>query len=182
SGDPESALATAAKKIDVEYSLPYLAHACMEPLSCTAEVTATSCRIWAPTQSPALVLFNAQGLTGLSPDKITVTTTFMGGGLGRKFEQDYIAQAIKVAQAVKKPVKLTWPREQDFTNDQYRPMALVRVRAGLNNSGKIAAWIYRNVSPSITAQRNPDSGSVDSRAVEGSIDLAYAMATRRVDY
>lgn len=182
SGDPDATLATAAKKIDVEYGLPYLAHACMEPLSCTAQVTATSCRIWAPTQSPALVLFTAQGLTGLSPDKITVTTTFMGGGLGRKFEQDYVAQAIKVAQAVGKPVKLTWPREQDFTNDQYRPMALVRVRAGLSSSGKITAWIYRNVSPSITAQRYPDNGSVDSQAVDGSVGLAYKMATRRVEY
>lgn len=182
SGDSDSALARAAAKIDAEYNLPYLAHACMEPLSCTAEVTATACRVWAPTQSPALVLTTAQAVTGLRPDKITVTTTFMGGGLGRKFEQDYVAQAITVAMAVRKPVKLTWPREQDFTNDQYRPMALVRVRAGLNASGKITSWIYRNVSPSITAQRYPDNGGVDSQAVEGSVDLAYAMASRRVEY
>src|SRR5205085_12673807 len=96
--------------------------------------------------------------------------------------QDYVAQAITVAKALKKPVKLTWPREQDFTNDQYRPMALVRVRAGLNSSGRIAAWIYRNVSPSITAQRYPDNGSADSQAVEGSDSLAYAMGSRRVEY
>jgi isoquinoline 1-oxidoreductase beta subunit len=142
-GSPDSALASSAKKIDSTYSLPYLAHACLEPLNCTALVTAKSCEIWAPTQSPMMVMSTAQALTGLPPDKITVHTTFLGGGLGRKFEQDYIAQAIKVSHAMKGPVKTTWPREQDFTNDQYRPMALVGVQAGIDNTGQIKAWIYR---------------------------------------
>lgn len=181
-GAPDVALAKAARQISATYSLPYLAHACMEPLSCTASVTASACKIWAPTQSPIMCMFTAQALTGLPSDKITVTTTFLGGGLGRKFEQDYVAQAIKVAQAVKAPVKVTWPREQDFTNDQYRPMALVKVDTGVDASGQISAWIYRNVSPSILGQRNPGMTNIDTQATEGSDQLAYSFASRRVEY
>lgn len=181
-GAPDAELAKAAHRIDATYSLPYLAHACLEPLNCTASVTANACKIWAPNQSPMMCVFTAQGLTGLSPDKITVTTTFLGGGLGRKFEQDYIAQAIKVSQAMKAPVKVTWPREQDFTNDQYRPMALVKVDAGTDSNGQIRAWIYRNVSPSIMGQRNPGMTDIDTQATEGSDQLAYGFASRRVEY
>jgi isoquinoline 1-oxidoreductase beta subunit len=181
-GDPDNGVAASPARIESIYHFPYLAHACLEPLNCTAEVTATSCKVWAPTQSPALVMFTAQGLTGLPPDKIQVNTTFMGGGLGRKFEQDYIAQAIKTAIAVKKPVKLTWPRAEDFANDQYRPMALVRVRAGADNSGNVKGWVYRNVSPSITYQRNPGMTGVDSQATDGSVNLAYGFLARRMEY
>jgi isoquinoline 1-oxidoreductase beta subunit len=129
-----------------------------------------------------LCAFTAQALTGLPLDKITVNTTFLGGGLGRKFEQDYIAQAIRVAQAVNKPVKLVWPREQDFTNDQYRPMALVRVQAGVDNGGNVNSWIYRNVSPSILGQRNPNMTTIDTQATEGSDDLLYGFGSKRVEY
>lgn len=181
-GSPDVELGKSARRIHSIYGLPYLAHACLEPLNCTAAVTADSCKIWAPTQSPMLCVFTAQALTGLSPDKITVNTPFLGGGLGRKFEQDYVAQAIKVAQAVKVPVKLVWPREQDFTNDQYRPMALVQIDAGVDASGQINAWIYKNVSPSILGQRNPNMTDIDSQATEGSDKLAYGFASRRVEY
>jgi isoquinoline 1-oxidoreductase beta subunit len=181
-GDPDSGLAGSVVKVESSYHLPYLAHACLEPLNCTAEVTSTSCKIWAPTQSPALVVSTAQSLTGLPPTKIQVNTTFMGGGLGRKIEQDYIAQAIKVAMAVKAPVKLTWPRSEDFGNDQYRPMAVVKVSAGVGPSGDVKAWIYRNVSPSITYQRNPGFTDVDSQATDGSVNLAYNFLSRRVEY
>jgi isoquinoline 1-oxidoreductase beta subunit len=182
SGDPDAGLAGAVTRIESVYELPYLAHACLEPLNCTAVVTSTSCEVWAPTQSPALVAFTAQSLTGLPADKIRVNTMFMGGGLGRKFEQDYIAQAIKVAMAVNAPVKLTWTREEDFGNDQYRPMALVKVQAGLDRNGRVKGWIYRNVSPSITAQRNPGFAGIDGQATEGSIELDYAFAAQRVEY
>jgi len=181
-GSPNAELGKAASRIHAIYTLPYLAHACMEPLNCTVAVTANACKIWAPTQSPMLCVFTAQALTGLSPDKITVTTTYLGGGLGRKFEQDYVAQAIKVAQAVNAPVKLTWPREQDFTNDQYRPMAMAKVDAGIDSNGQIRAWIYRNVSPSILGQRNPGMTDIDTQATEGSDKLAYNFASRRVEY
>ncbi|MEN6543839.1 molybdopterin cofactor-binding domain-containing protein [Parvibaculum sp.] len=183
-GSANSAITGAAKKLSVTYTLPYLAHACMEPLNCTASVTATTCEIWAPTQAPAFVAATAAAITGFSMDKITVHTTFMGGGLGRKFETDYISQAIRVSKALLRPVKLTWSREEDFGHDQYRPMALIRINAGLDSSGNIVGWANRIVSPSILYQRNPASlvNGVDSQAVDGAVGLDYNFKSRLVEF
>ena len=179
SGEPDAALAAAITKIDATYQLPYLAHACMEVLNCTVVVTDTSCEIWAPTQGQGLCAASAKRLLGLSDSQITVHTTFLGGGLGRKIEQDFIQQAILIAKAVGKPVKLTWPREQDFKNDYYRPCALIRVQAGLDRSGNFASLVYRNVAASIGMQRGATS---DKGAVEGALGLSYAIANRRIEF
>ncbi len=182
-GNVPGAMNWAAKTFSATYSFPYLAHACMEVLNCTVSWTPTSCTIWAPTQAAPWVLMTAQALTGFAPSQITVNTTLMGGGLGRKIEQDYIAQAIMVAMAVKKPVKLTWPREEDFGRDQYRPMVLSQVTAGLDSSNQLLAWSNRVVSPSILAQRGwIASGAEDGQATEGATDLPYAMSNRQVNY
>jgi isoquinoline 1-oxidoreductase beta subunit len=107
----------------------------------------------------------------------------LGGGLGRKIEMDFIAQAITISKAIGKPVKLTWRREEDFGHDQYRPMALVRVRAGLDAAGNIVGWTYRNVSPSILGQRGYIGPSdVDSQAIEGADEQPYALGARRIDW
>jgi isoquinoline 1-oxidoreductase beta subunit len=129
-GNVETGLAGAKAVVDATYSLPYLAHAPMEVLNCTVNVTATDCEIWAPTQGQLATVNTAAAITGLAPSRIKVHTTLLGGGLGRKFEQDFISQAVQVAKVMKRPVKLMWPREEDFSRDQYRPMALVRVRSG----------------------------------------------------
>lgn len=169
--------------IDSTYYLPYLAHTCMEVLNCTVSVTATGCEIWAPTQAPQAVAATASSITGLPTSKITVHTTFLGGGLGRKFEQDYVAQAVTVAKAVGRPVKLTWSREEDLGNDQYRPMALCRVRAALDAQGNVAAWHNRIVQPSILGQRGwPLPNGVDGQCTEGSTELPYAFGSRLVEY
>ena len=182
-GDVSSALAGAAHQVDLVYDVPYLAHATLEPMNCTASVTADSCEIWAPTQAAGFIPGLAASLTGLSPNQITLHTTFLGGGLGRKFEMDYVTQAIKVSMAMGQPVKLTWQREEDFSRDQYRPMAIVRVRAGLDADGNIVAWWYRNVSPSILFQRGwIGPNSVDSQAVDGSIGLSYIFGSRQIEY
>ena len=175
---------TAARKIDVIYNLPFLAHACMEVLNCTASVTPSSCEIWVPTQGQQFIIPTAQAITGLSADQITVHTTFLGGGFGRKIEADYVAQAINISKAIGKPVKLTWSRKQDFQNDKYRPCSTMRVQAGLDANGGISGLIYRNVSPSISLQRGQVSSAnpEDSGAVAGAINLPYAMAARRIEY
>jgi isoquinoline 1-oxidoreductase subunit beta len=181
SGDVRAGLARATRLIDATYGLPYLAHACMEPLCCTASVTSNSCEIWAPTQGQGINVFTIQGITGLSADQISIHTTMLGGGLGRKFEQDFIAQSVKIAKAMGQPVKLTWTREQDFGNDVYRPMTLARVQAGLDANGQVSAVWVRTVSPSIQAQRGNLVG-VDASAVEGSVELPYAFASRQTDW
>ncbi len=140
-GNVNAAFDSAARVLEMTYTLPYLPHACMEVLNCTVRMTPptgtpTACEIWAPTQSPNFVLSTAAAVTGLPNSAITIHPMFMGGGLGRKFEQDYISQAIRTAMAVGQPVKLTWPREEDFSRDQYRPMAVSRVRVALDAYGK----------------------------------------------
>lgn len=178
-----TALGAATTKLDATFTLPYVAHATMEVLNCTANVVYSggvpvSCEIWAPTQSASLVIATASAVTGLPATAIVVHTTFLGGGLGRKIEQDYVAQAIQVSMAMQGPVKLTWMREEDFANDQFRPMAAIRVQAGLDGAKNIGAWSYRVATPSISWQRatatNNTKVKLDGQAVEGATLLPYA--------
>lgn len=183
-GNPAANITASTKKLDLTYTLPYVAHACMEVLNCTVNyVAGVSCEIWAPTQAAKSVLTLASTLTGLSADKITVNTTFLGGGLGRKIEMDFVSQAIQVAMAINRPVKLMWSREEDFTHDFYRPMAAVRVQAGLTTGSYVNGWIYRNVSPSILAQRGSNlTAKGDSQAYEASQELPYNFGARLTEY
>jgi isoquinoline 1-oxidoreductase beta subunit len=182
-GDAETAFAGAAHKLDLTYTVPYLPHATMEPLACTASVTSSGCEVWAPTQAPGLAAATAAAICGLPADKVTVHTTMLGGGLGRKFETDFVAHAVAASKAVGTPVKVTWTREEDFGHDQYRPMARMRIRAGLGAGNALAGWWDRIVSPSILYQRGwIADGQVDSQAVDGALALPYAMPARLVEY
>jgi isoquinoline 1-oxidoreductase beta subunit len=187
-GDVNAAFATAARVLEMTYTLPYLPHACMEVLNCTVRMTPptgtpTACEIWAPTQAPNTVLATASTVTGLPKTAITIYPMFMGGGLGRKFEQDYITQAIRTAMAVGRPVKLTWPRAEDMARDQYRPMAVTRIKVGLDAANNITAWANRHVSPSISQQRRTTPlTTADANATEGATALPYNFASRLIDY
>jgi len=162
------------------YQVPYLAHAALEPLNCSvrfkpsANGIPASCEIWAPTQAPDLVLQTAQRMCP-SGTVLKIVNTLLGGGFGRKFELDFVIEAIQVGMACPgKLVKLTWPREQDFGNDQFRPMALSRITATASG-GQITAWYNRIVTPSIAYQRG--GSGLDGEAVHGAINrAAYADA------
>ena len=166
------------------YSLPYVAHATLEVLNCTVDyVAGVRCDVYAPTQSAKNALSMVMAITGMTAAQVTIHTTFLGGGLGRKAEVDFISQAVQVGMALGRPVKLMWPREEDFAHDQYRPAALVNVRAALLPAGNILNWNYRNVSPSILGQRGvtlPATG--DSQGSEGSNALPYAFSSRVVEW
>ncbi len=184
--DLATGMAAPNAAIQSTYSLPFLAHAAMEPLNCTVRYTPgapATCEIWAPTQAPDLVSVTAQGLCPAGT-VVKVTNTLAGGGFGRKFEQDFIREAVQVGLACPgKPVKLTWPREQDFSYDQFRPMALSRVQAAASPAtGKITAWSHRIVTPSIAAQRGGNPAALDTSAVDGAVDLAYALDPCLVEY
>ena len=187
-GDVSAAFTSAKRVMEMTYTLPYLPHACMEVLNCTVRMTPavppfTACEIWAPTQAPNSVLTTAATVTGLPKTAITIYPMLMGGGLGRKFEQDYITQAIRTAMAIGRPVKLTWPREQDMARDQYRPMAVTRIRVALDASNNISGWSNRHVSPSISAQRRTTPlTAADNNATEGATSLPYTFPSRLVDY
>jgi isoquinoline 1-oxidoreductase beta subunit len=182
SGDVDSALAAASTKIDSTYYVPYLAHANLEVLNCTVSYDGSSCEIWVPTQAANSVVATAQQITGLAVDKITVHTTLLGGGLGRKLEQDFVAEAIQVAMAVSAPVMLVYPREEDIGFDQFRPMALVNVKAAVD-SGAVPAWKYRTVSPSVLGQHGfLPPGAPDSMCTGGATGLLYSFGSQRMEW
>ena len=185
-GNAATGLTAATKKIDATYTLPFLAHGYMEVINCVVNPIYTSgsltaMELWAPTQAQGFVLPTVAALTGLATSAIKIHTPYIGGGFGRKIEQDYITEAVKIALSVKKPVKLVWSRPQDFTNDKYRPCAQIRVRAGVDGAGKLASLLYRNVSPSINQQRN-SSNPEDTGAVAGATGLPYVIPNRQIEF
>lgn len=184
-GDAEKALKAAAKKIEAVYEMPYQAHAPMEPQNCTALVRDDGCEVWAPTQFPAGVRMVAAKLTGLDAAKINVHTTFLGGGFGRRFEQDFVAEAVEVAKEMKGvPVKVAWSREDDIRHDFYRPASYNVLRAGIGKDNTPVAWTHRIVSPSVFSRVFPTQmkDGIDHAAVEGAIDLPYGTPNVLVDY
>ncbi len=182
--EARSAIDGSPQVLDAVYTLPYVAHACMEVLNCTVDyVPGVKCEVWAPTQSAKALSNLVISMTGLRPDQVVVNTTYLGGGLGRKAELDFVSQAVQVARQIGRPVKLMWPREEDFTHDQYRPMAVVGVRAGLTASNAVAGFSYRNVSPSILGQRGSVLGARgDSQGIEGARDLPYNLGARSTEW
>jgi isoquinoline 1-oxidoreductase subunit beta len=182
--DANAAIAAAAQVLDATYALPYVAHATLEVVNCTVDyVAGVRCDVWAPTQSAKAALTIAMAITGMTAAQVTIHTTYLGGGLGRKAEVDFISQAVQVGMALGRPVQLMYPREEDFTQDQYRPMAVVRARAGLDSNKAVVGWAYRNVSPSILAQRGAVLGATgDSQGYESSQALPYNFGARVTEY
>ncbi|MBT9488933.1 MAG: xanthine dehydrogenase family protein molybdopterin-binding subunit [Rubrivivax sp.] len=180
----QAAIDTAAKQLDVTYTLPYVAHACLEVLNCTVDyVAGVRCDVYVPTQSAKTTLSTVMAITGMTEAQVKIHTTLLGGGLGRKAEMDFVAQAVQVGMAVQRPVKLMWPREEDFMRDQYRPMALVHARAGLDAARSVVGWSYRNISPSIQGQRGAVLGATgDSQGYEASNALPYSFGARGIEW
>jgi len=183
-GDVQNALASAAVKLDSRYYLPYLAHATMEPMNCTAHVQTDRCDIWVPTQNQTGTLMTAKKITGLNPEQIHVHTAYLGGGFGRRFEQDFVEEAVQTAKAVGRPVKVIWTREEDFQYDYYRPGNLSRIQAALDDKGNPTAWSHKIVCPSIFARVFPDTmkKGIDNAAVEGLSNLEYDVPNVSVEY
>jgi isoquinoline 1-oxidoreductase beta subunit len=149
-GDANAALGSASKKLSAEYWSPLLAHATMEPQNFTASYKDGKCMVIGPAQFQQGTQGNVANAIGLKPEDVTVKTTFLGGGFGRRLEYDFAVQAAEISKAVGKPVKLVWTREDDTTHDFYRPMALHRMAAGLDASGKPVALTLQLTSQSIT--------------------------------
>ena len=149
-GDAASAMAHAAKVVKAEYTLPLVAHAALEPMNFTAHVADGKCLLVGPTQFQQGAEGAIMAALGLKAEDITLQTTFLGGGFGRRLELDFIVQAALISKAVGKPVKLLWTREDDTRHDFYRPMALNQLEAGLDAEGMPVAMNYRVTSQSIT--------------------------------
>jgi isoquinoline 1-oxidoreductase subunit beta len=186
-GDPQSAMASAGKKVTAEYDVPYLAHAMMEPLNCVVDLKEDSCEIWTGTQFETIDRANAAKAAGLLPEKVKIHTTLLGGGFGRRANptSDFVVEAVQVAKAAKVPVKVVWTREDDMQGGWYRPMWHDRFAAGLDASGNPIAWTHTIVGQSIMAGTLFESftikDGVDSASVEGAADLLYGIPNLQVD-
>ena len=185
-GDP-AAVASAAKKIVAEYEVPFLAHAPMEPLSCTVEVRDDGAEIWVGSQFQTIDQQNAAKILGFKPEQVRLNTVLAGGGFGRRANMvsDYIVEACVLASKVKKPVKVVWAREDDIRGGFYRPMYVHRVEAGLDAQNKVVGWHHRVVGPSIVQGTAFEAmmvkNGVDPTSVEGIGDMPYAIPNINVE-
>ena len=177
-GDTDAALKGAPKKIEAVYEAPYLSHAPMEPMNCTAHVRADGCDVWAATQIQTAARETAAKITGLPAEKVEIHTLFLGGGFGRRGGADFIGEAVEIAKAVGSPVKLTWSREDDMQHDLYRPASYTKFAGALDAEGWPVAWTTRIACPSFAGMNN----GIDFAAVQGIADLMYDVPNIHVDY
>ena len=152
-GDALSTLAASPKKIEAAYELPFAPHACMEPMNCTVQIRSDGAEAWVPTQAPQW----AQGVIAeaakLPPEKVTVHTTLMGGGFGRRYQADFVMEAAQVARKTAgKPVMVLWTREDDMQHGFYRPASYHKLQGAIDANGNLAAWKHFQTSTSIAAK------------------------------
>ena len=185
-GDVAAGLARAARRIEADYMVPFVAHATMEPQTCTAHVRPDGVEIWAPTQDASTALATAALAAGIPDRKVVVHGRMLGGGFGRRGAiQEFVRQAVVIAKEVSEPVKLVWSREEDIQHDQYRPYGMARLVAGLDDGGRPVAWSIRLAGPSFVAAIVPGfvSSFIDRAYVSGlAEEMPYEVPNYRVDY
>jgi isoquinoline 1-oxidoreductase beta subunit len=184
-GNALEAIKGAVKVVEADYDAPYLAHATMEPMNCTAQVKPERVDVWVGTQNPEGAIAAAAELTGVAPENVHVHNCFLGGGFGRRFYNDEVKQAVTVAKAMGgRPVKLIWTREEDMRHGFYRPMAAIRFQAGVDASGIPVALFNRSVTHSILSWFRPDDvkSGVDRTSVEGLVTMPYNFAHHRFEH
>jgi len=186
-GSAEEAMGKAAKQLEAEYEVPYLAHATMEPLNCLVDVRKESCEIWTGTQFQTADRNAAAKILGLKPEQVKLHTMLLGGGFGRRANpaSDFVSEAAHVAKAVRKPVKVIWTREDDMRGGYYRPMWYDRISAGLDGDGKPIAWRHTIVGQSIISgtffEQAMIKNGIDATSVEGAQDIPYNIPNTFVD-
>ncbi|KIC94985.1 xanthine dehydrogenase family protein molybdopterin-binding subunit [Flavihumibacter solisilvae] len=177
-GDVNAELSKGSKKIEAEYFFPYLAHAAMEPMNCTVLLSENSCEIWTGTQFQMQEQTAAAKVLGMKPEQVMVNTTFLGGAFGRRAnkDNDYVVEAVHVAKASGKNVKLVWSREDDMRGGYYRPAFLHKVQVMPATDGKPGAWKHTIVGQSIM-QGSPFEAmiqnGIDPASTEGISDSPY---------
>jgi isoquinoline 1-oxidoreductase beta subunit len=178
--DSSAAHAPGLRHVEAMYEVPFVAHACMEPMNCTASVTAEKVDLWLPSQFPEQARRVASQLTKLPLDQVEAHVTFLGGGFGRRAYQDFVVEAVQLSQKVGKPVKVVWTREDDIQHDMYRPAQLQRFRASLDAAGRPMTWDNRIVGPSTEVWWNPSTTTPQRR--EAGEEPPYDVATTRNDF
>lgn len=187
-GDAKAALRNAVKKFDVEYELPYLAHAPMEPLNCLADARADGCDLYLGTQMQGPDRDAVARVLGLDPAKVIVHSQFLGGGFGRRAQRfsDVAVDAALASKAVAKPVLVTWTREDDVRGLHYRPFVMSRVRGAVDAAGMPVGWQQTIVSQGVlrggwTDAFIPKGQAFDQSSTEGASDMIYDLPNLRVE-
>ncbi len=161
-GDVEAALARAAMRVQAQYAFPFVAHAAMEPLNCTAHHSGGKLDLWTASQNPEAARSAVAATLGLDPAAVRLHGLRCGGAFGRRLGHDWIVEAAAVALRVDAPVKLTWTREDDFQHDHHRPAGFHFLRAGLDESGRVLAWHDHVIGFSHDGERPGPGGSIDA--------------------
>ena len=184
-GHADRALAGAGRVLQASYSVPFLAHAAMEPLNCVAQVNPGRCELWYGAQGHTFDQMAVGKALGLKPEQVTINTLYAGGSFGRRANphSDYVVEAALIAKEAKgRPVKLVWTREDDTDAGYYRPMYLHQVKAGIDGSGHIAGWHHKVVGQSVLGGIGfVPPGKPDPSSTEGISDLRYEVADLAVE-
>ncbi|MGD7387008.1 molybdopterin cofactor-binding domain-containing protein, partial [Ralstonia pseudosolanacearum] len=174
-----------ATVVEAEYSVPYLAHAAMEPINCTAQVTRDHVQLWAPTQVATLAQLVAARAAGVRSEQVRIEVPLIGGGFGRRLESDFVGQAVAIAVRTEgRPVQVIWTREDDIRHDFYRPQAIARLKARIER-GRVTALASRSAGQSILAGElgrlfGAPSLGIDRYTAEGLFDLPYEIAHEHI--
>ena len=164
-GDPDAAVASAAKTVEADYETPFLAHTTMEPVNCTASVCAGKCEVWAPTQNPNGMATALASVLNLPQSALTIHVTLIGGGFGRRLCIDYGVEAALVSRSAGAPVKVIWTRDDDIRHDYYRPISHHRLRAAVDAQGQVTSWLHHIAAPSTDSTflggELPDTGGTE---------------------
>jgi isoquinoline 1-oxidoreductase subunit beta len=181
-GSVDDAFGKGGKLVEAVYEAPHLAHATMEPLNATVHLQPDKLEVWLGSQTPMGTIRQAAAASGLKPEQIVIHNCFLGGGFGRRSINDEMRQAILVAKEVGKPVKLVWTREEDMTQDRYRPQAAVRMKAALGSDGVPTAFDAKIAVGSILRSTgiNKVENGIEAQAVEGFANIPYAIPNVRV--
>jgi isoquinoline 1-oxidoreductase beta subunit len=191
SGDVGEALARAPRKLQAVYRAPYLAHAALEPVNCTAQVAGGRVELWVPTQVPGMARNLAAQVAGVPVEKVTVHVTYLGGGFGRRLDVDFVGQAVRVAMETGgAPVQLLWPREEDMGHDFYRPAAVAVLQAAIDDQGRLEGLAITSAGDAITPRwleralpaLSAPMDAPDKTTSEGLFDLPYAVPHQRIGH
>jgi len=181
-GDFNYAYSNNAMKIDCEYEVPFIAHASMETINCTAYYQKNKIEIWVPTQSPQSIQSSISSAFNVPLENVIVHTLYSGGGFGRRLHSDFPFEAVEISQEIGKPVKVIWNREDDMQNDLFRPASFHKLSGAINENGELVAWKHHVIAPSIRLQRNPGTEMKQPDAVDGALQLKYSIPNFRIEY
>jgi len=182
-GDADASLAAASRKLEAVYELPFAAHVCMEPMNCTVHIQGDRAEAWVPSQGPQWAQSVIAEIAKLPPESVTVHTTLMGGGFGRRYQADFVMEAAQVAKTTGKPVMVLWTREDDMQHDFYRPASYHKMQGALDADGNLAAWKHFQTSTSIAAKWRPNGAEKPEQGEFGTgATIPYTTQNIRIEY